>query len=89
MTAKCETDWTVTERSVAATAGHVDRRQVVFSCQVRCVEGVSNRMTPTVRGYSDVARPFLSGLSVSLSVAAKPNIQSNDATLQAVMVHCV
>ena len=63
---KCEGDWRETERSVAATAGHVDRREGVCSCGVCCEEGRSNRLTATVGGCSEMALCFLSGLSVCL-----------------------
>ena len=63
---KYEGDWRETERSGAATDGHVDRRQVVYSCGVGCEEGRSNRLTATVEGCSEMVLCFLSGRSVYL-----------------------
>jgi hypothetical protein len=61
---KCEADWRETEWSVAATAGHVERRQAVFNCQVVCEEGRNNKLTATVGGGSEVALFFLSRRSL-------------------------
>ena len=94
MVMECEVDWRETEWSVVDTVGHVECRQAVFSCQVCCEEGRSNKLTGTVGGVSEVALSFLSGRSVCLSVcthnAQTPNIQSNDVDVakQAVIIYC-
>ena len=79
---KCEGDWRETERSVAATAVHVDRREDLCSCGVSCEEGRSNRLTATVGGYSEMALSFLSGLSVCLSVSLYPQNTNNKYSKQ-------
>ena len=68
MVMECEVDWREREWSVVATVGHVECRQAVFSCQVGCEEGWSNKLTETVGGCSEMELSFLSGRYVCLSV---------------------